>query len=248
MHRAQTSAGEHVVVKVLRPNIREILASDLALLRKLARVLKRVKPLARAADIDALVNEFDQVTTRELNLRLEAQNMERFAEDFAGDSRVRVPRIYYRESSTGTLTMEDVSYIRIDDVAALKEAGIDPKAVARKVYTVYLSQFFVTFRIHADPHPGNIFVRPLPTVEEAASPRYSSGFPPEDAAPYAFDRPFALYFIDFGMVIEMPPRFRTALREFVIGLGTRDARRVLNSYSQVGVIQPGADGWPASKR
>jgi predicted unusual protein kinase regulating ubiquinone biosynthesis (AarF/ABC1/UbiB family) len=241
VHRARSLAGAPVVVKVLRPHIREITMSDFFLLRKLASQLRRVKPIARSADIDAIVNEFVQVTTRELDLHLEARNIERFAEDFAADPGVLVPRVHHRESAAGTLTMEDVSYIGIDDVSALERAGIDRKVLARKVYNVYLRQFFITYRIHADPHPGNIFVRPLPTTEESAAGRYPSGFRPGDPVPYAHNRPFAVFFVDFGMVVEMPPRFHDALREFVIGLGTRDPRRVLNSYSLVGVIQPGAD-------
>jgi predicted unusual protein kinase regulating ubiquinone biosynthesis (AarF/ABC1/UbiB family) len=241
VHRAQSLRGSPVVVKVLRPHIREIVTSDLVLLRKLAGGIKHVKPLARRADVDGIVNEFSQVTSRELDMRLEARNIERFAEDFAADRQVGVPRIHYRESSMGVLTMEDVAYIRIDDVAALEQAGISPKAVARKVYGVYLRQFFITYRIHADPHPGNIFVRPLPTAEETASRHYATGVQPGAAAPSASARPFALFFVDFGMVVEMPPRFREALREFVIGLGTRDARRILNSYSQIGVVPGDAD-------
>ena len=138
--------------------------------------------------------------------------------------------------------MEDVSYIRIDDLAALKRAGIDRKAVARKVYDVYLTQFFLTYRIHADPHPGNLFIRPLPTPEEAIEhPIDWRGFQPGDPVPYAPDRSFQLVIVDFGMVVEMPPAFREGLREFAIGLGTRDARRILDSYSKLGVLQRGAD-------
>jgi predicted unusual protein kinase regulating ubiquinone biosynthesis (AarF/ABC1/UbiB family) len=241
VHRARSLRGEPVVVKVLRPHIREIVTSDLVLLRKLAGGIKHVKPLARRADVDGVVNEFSQVTSRELDMRLEARNIERFGEDFATDPQVGVPRIHYRESSTGVLTMQDVAYIRIDDVGALERVGISPKAVARKVYRVYLRQFFITYRIHADPHPGNIFVRPLPTAEETTARPYPTGFEPSGPVPSASSRPFALFFVDFGMMVEMPPRFRDALREFVIGLGTRDARRILNSYSQVGVVPADAD-------
>jgi predicted unusual protein kinase regulating ubiquinone biosynthesis (AarF/ABC1/UbiB family) len=242
VHRAQTITGEAVVVKVLRPGIQEMIGSDMELLRKMSRWLKSAKPIARRADIDALVTEFDTVTTRELDLRSEAQNSERFAEDFAADPGLATPRIYQDLSSSSILTMEDVSYIRIDDVAALHEAGIDRKAVARKIYDVFLTQFFLTYRVHADPHPGNIFVRPLPTLEEITDHPVSwSGFKPGSNVPYAEKRPFQLVFVDFGMVVEMPPSLREGLREFAIGLGTRDARRILDSYSKLGVLRRGAN-------
>ncbi len=242
VHRAQTIAGEPVVVKVLRPGIRETIASDMQLLRRVSSWLKLVKPIAQRADVDAIVQEFDTVTMNELDLRLEALNAELFAEDFAGDPGVATPRIYHGQSSSGILTMEDVSYIRIDDLAGLKRVGIDRKAVARKVYDVYLTQFFITYRIHADPHPGNLFIRPLPTAIEAIEhPIDWRGFEPGDPVPYAAERPFQLVIVDFGMVVEMPPGFREGLREFAIGLGTRDARRILDSYSKLGVLQRGAD-------
>ena len=138
--------------------------------------------------------------------------------------------------------MEDVSYFRIDDLAALDAVGIDRKAVARKVYNVYLEQFFVTYRVHADPHPGNLFIRPLPISQEIAShsPNWG-GYRPGDDVPYAAGRPFEIVIVDFGMFVELPLRLREALREFAIGLGTRDARRILESYAKVGVVQPGAN-------
>jgi predicted unusual protein kinase regulating ubiquinone biosynthesis (AarF/ABC1/UbiB family) len=242
VHRARTTAGEPVVVKVLRPGIRETIAADMKLLRRMSFWLKSAKPITRRADIDAIMEEFATVTTKELDLRLEARNAERFARDFAEDPGLAAPRIYNERSASTVLTMEDVSYIRIDDVEELQAAGIDRKAVARKVYDVFLTQFFITYRVHADPHPGNLFVRPLPTLEEIAEhPLGWSGFRPGDPIPYVEQRPFQLVLVDFGMVVEVPATLREGLREFAIALGTRDARRVLDSYSKLGVLQKGAD-------
>jgi predicted unusual protein kinase regulating ubiquinone biosynthesis (AarF/ABC1/UbiB family) len=67
------------------------------------------------------------------------------------------------------------------------------------------------------------------------------GFAPDEPVPYAFNRPFQVVVVDFGMFVELPQRLREGLREFAIGLGTRDARRVLDSYAKVGVLQPGGD-------
>lgn len=239
VHRARTVGGESVVVKVLRPGIHEVIRADIRLLRQLAHWLKWIRPIARRANIDAIVNEFDVVTNNELNLRLEAQNVERFAEDFAADTGVSVPRIYHSQSSINTLTMEDVSFIRIDNLVELDKVGIDRKAVASKVYNIYLQQFFITYRVHADPHPGNLFIRPLPTAAELAT--YPSGFRPGDNVPYALDRPFQLVIVDFGMFVELPQRMREGFREFAIGVGTRDSRRILDAYTKVGVLRSGAD-------
>ncbi|MDX6464207.1 MAG: hypothetical protein QOE55_7904 [Acidobacteriaceae bacterium] len=242
VHRAQTVAGEPVVVKVLRPGIREIIRDDMKLLRQVASRFRKVKIIAERADVDSVIQEFDLVTNRELDLRLEQTNAERFAEDFAHDPGVAAPRIYHDQSTASVLTMEDVSYIRIDDLPGLVRVGIDPKAVARKIYDIYLTQFFETYRIHADPHPGNLFIRPLPTVlEKGAHPIAWEGFKPADFVDYAPGRSFQIVVVDFGMVVEMPPGLREGLREFAIGLGTRDARKILNSYAKLGVLQGNAD-------
>jgi predicted unusual protein kinase regulating ubiquinone biosynthesis (AarF/ABC1/UbiB family) len=130
-----------------------------------------------------------------------------------------------------------VGWLKISGLAALEEAGIDRTEVARHLYQVYMRQIFVHHFVHADPHPGNLFVRPLPLAGEAP-------FAPGDpvSAPAGGERrPFQIAFVDFGMVAEVPERLRGALREYLIGLGTRDAARVVHSYVLAGVLLPGAD-------
>jgi len=83
-----------------------------------------------------------------LDLRLEQTNAERFAEDFAADTRGRAPGSITTKSSASGLTMEDVSYIRIDNLTGWARVGITPRPSAQ-IYDVYLTQFFETYRIHA---------------------------------------------------------------------------------------------------
>ena len=136
-----------------------------------------------------------------------------------------------------TLTLENVGWLKIGDLAALEQAGIDRSEVARILYRIYLRQIFEHRFVHADPHPGNLFVRPLPMEDELP-------FAPGDAVPPLADgaqRSFQIVFVDFGMVAVIPDRLRGALREYVIGLGTRDAARLVHSYVAAGVLLPGAD-------
>lgn len=97
-----------------------------------------------------------------------------------------------------------------------------------------MQQIFVHHFVHADPHPGNLFVKPLPLPGEAP-------IGPGDPILEGTDRPFQIVFVDFGMVAEIPERLRGALREYAIGLGTRDAARLVQSYVSAGVLLPGAD-------
>ncbi len=231
VHAASLPSGEEVVVKILRPGIDILVETDLAALRRASHWLTFSRTIRRRVDVTWLEREFRTVTRRELDLVAEGHSVERFAADFADDSRVVIPRVYWAQSGRRCLTLEDVGAIKITDRAAMVAAGIDPGEVARRLYAVFMQQFFVTHFVHADPHPGNIFVRPIPAPEAAESEPSS----PQETTP------FVLAFVDFGMMTEIPERLRAALREFAIGLGTRDARRMVASYVQAGTLLDEAD-------
>ena len=229
VHRARLATdggagGREVVVKVLRPGIEVLVETDLAAVRLATRLLGRWKKLRRRVDLALLYDEFATTTRRELDLVLEGDNAERFAADFAADPKVRIPEVFREASSRHVLTLEDVAFLKIADLPALDAAGVDRAEVARVLYRTYMRQVFDHFFIHADPHPGNLFVEPL-------------GPPPEGGG----GRRFRLVFVDFGMVTTIPPRLRAALREYAIGLGTRDAARMVRAERAAGVILPGAD-------
>jgi predicted unusual protein kinase regulating ubiquinone biosynthesis (AarF/ABC1/UbiB family) len=237
VHPARLLSGEAVVVKVLRPGIDVLVETDLAATGLAFRLLKVSRNLRRRVDLDRVADEIGTITRRELDLANEGRNAERFAEDFAGDARVAIPRVYWAASSSRTLTLENVGYLKIADLPAIERAGISRPEVAKILYRIYMQQIFVHHFVHADPHPGNLFVKPLPLPGEAP-------FAPGDRVPPpppGVERPFQIVFVDFGMVSPIPERLRAALREYAIGLGTRDASRLVHSYVSAGVLLPGAD-------
>jgi predicted unusual protein kinase regulating ubiquinone biosynthesis (AarF/ABC1/UbiB family) len=148
----------------------------------------------------------------------EGRYAERFAENFAGDPDVYLPEVHWDFTAPRTLTEENVAFLKVTDRTAMEAAGIDPGEVARKLFGIYMRQIFVHNLVHADPHPGNLFVRPLPGEGR-----------------------FQVVFVDFGMVAEIPPRVRRALRHFLIGMGSRDAGMVVDALRDAGYLLPGAD-------
>lgn len=236
VHQARLPDGEPVVVKVLRPGIDVLVETDLAAVSLALRLLKVSSRIRKRVDLDRLAAEIITITHGELDLAAEGRNAERFARDFAGDARVCIPRVHWSWSAGRTLTLEDVGFLKIGDLAALERAGISRPEVARTLYRIYMQQIFVHHFVHADPHPGNLFVRPLPADGEAP---FRPGDPVQ--APAEGQRSFQVVFVDFGMVGAIPERLRGALREYAIGLGTRDASRVVHSYVAAGVLLPGAD-------
>jgi len=238
-HRVRLRTGENAVVKVLRPGIDKIVETDLAAIALGFRWLKLWKEVNRRVDADWLAAEFALITRRELDFGNEGRNAERLRQDFAGDCRIHIPKIHWEYCASHTLTLEDVSYIRIGDVTAIEAAGISRAEVADCIYNLYMRQVFETHFVHVDPHPGNLFVRPLPGPMEKESG--ISAFAPGDTVPHCPKRPFQIVFIDFGMMAPIPERLREAIREYAIGLGTRDSARIVQSYVKAGTLLPGAD-------
>jgi predicted unusual protein kinase regulating ubiquinone biosynthesis (AarF/ABC1/UbiB family) len=222
VHRAQLLTTDGVVVKVQRPGIETIVETDLRAIYTATRWLKRYRPVQRRVDLDRLYDEFSRTTRSELDFVAEGENAEQFALDFADDPGVRIPRIYAQTSTRRVLIMENVADIKITDFEAIEAAGIDRREVARCLFDTYVKQLFVHNFVHADPHPGNLFIQPLPPI---------TGQP----------RPFRIVFVDFGMVAAVPERVRKHLRDYLVGFATRDAGRLVRAYQGAGVLLPGAD-------
>ncbi|MGW9158996.1 ABC1 kinase family protein [Microbacterium sp. NPDC055665] len=226
VHRARLSeldaadtGLDQVVVKVQRPGIDGIVAVDLAALRRVARWLTRVRIVADRVDAPALVEEFAATSLEEIDYLHEAASAERFREYFADDPRVAAPEIVWERSTRRVLTLSDVTAIKINDTDALRAAGIDPSEVAAVFAEVMFDQVFTHSFVHADPHPGNIFVTPVPSVPGG----------------------FQLTFIDFGMMAEVPDSLRDGLRTLLIAVAGRDSRGLVAAAQEIGVLLPSAD-------
>ncbi|GAA4197097.1 AarF/ABC1/UbiB kinase family protein [Microbacterium oryzae] len=213
---AETGIAE-VVVKVQRPGIDEIVAVDLAALRRVGGWLSRVRAVSSRVDAPALVAEFAATSLEEIDYLHEAAASERFAADFAGDARVAIPAVVWERTTRRVLTLEDVTAIKITDAEGLRAAGIDPAVVAPVFAAVMFDQMFGTGYFHADPHPGNIFVTP------------------------SADGSWKLTFIDFGMMGAVPDSTRRGLRRLLIAAAARDGAGLVAAVQDVGVLLPSAD-------
>ncbi len=238
-HRAVLPDGRAVILKVLRPGIHVLVETDLKVMGRVCRWLKIFQFVRQRMDLDVLLAEFTRTTRCELDLNQERLNLQRFADAFAADGHVYVPEIFEAFCRPSVLTLENVAYIKITDIGGLQAAGIEPAAVAERLYETYMHQIFVTNFVHVDPHPGNLFVRPLTTAEEAESGQ--SGFEPGDQIPYQPERPFQLVFVDFGMTAEISERLKAAMRMAAIGISTQDTRKVIEAYIVAGALRPGTD-------
>ena len=227
VHRAKLG-HEHdvgfrdVVIKVQRPGIAAIVDTDLSALSRVGTWLMRYRPIRTHADVAALLREFSATLHEEIDYEHEADNAETFHQNFADNPGVQVPRVVRSLSTRRVLTLEDLSAIKITDYAAITDAGIDRAQVAERLVAAYLKQIFEDGFVHADPHPGNLFVTPVPG---------------QDGEPVTW----RLTFVDFGMMARIPDTVRSSLRELLIAVGTRDATRVVKAYQMLDMLLPGAD-------
>lgn len=228
-HRARLSDADvadtgfrDVVVKVQRPGIDDIVAVDLAALRKIAERSRRIRFVSDRVDAPALVEEFAQTSLDEVDYLKEAANAARFTENFAHDVRVGAPEIAWERTTRKVLTLSDVTAIKINDVDALQAAGIDPAAVAETFADIMFEQVFAHGFFHGDPHPGNIFITPSTGTD-------------------ADEQPWRVTFIDFGMMGEIPAELRGALRSAVLAVAARDGKKLVAAAQQVGVVLPSAN-------
>lgn len=229
VHRARLKPGtQHatlpldVVVKIQRPGIEKLIDVDFSALRRFGGWLQHYPPIRLRVDVMALIDELSAVVHREIDYLQEGKNAETFAANFSSRRRVRVPRVYWSHTTVRVLTLENVYAIKITDYDAIAAAGIDRNEVARVLFDTYLKQIFSDRFFHADPHPGNLFVAPVP----AAGRRKTT---------------WRLTFVDFGMVGSIPDHLYQGLRDILIGIGTRDSAKLVAAYQALGVLLPGAD-------
>jgi predicted unusual protein kinase regulating ubiquinone biosynthesis (AarF/ABC1/UbiB family) len=229
VHRARLCVNDingdfcDVVVKIQRSFIDQLIEVDLTALRQVGSWLEKYPPIAKRVDVSALVEEFSTTIREEVDYLAEGRNDEIFTENFKHVPRVHVPRVVWSHTTRHVLTLEDVFAIKITDYGAISAAGIDRLEVANELLDIYLKQIFEDGFFHADPHPGNLFVTPLPGQFENGKPAWR------------------LTFVDFGMVGRVPDNLRVGLRELLISVGTRDAARLVRSYQTLDILLTGAD-------
>lgn len=227
VHRAKLAPAdaelvgfEDVVVKIQRPGIDAIVKVDLAALRKIAGWLNRVAFISRRVDLPALLKEFAAVSLEEIDYLHEGSNAERFTENFIENPAVQAPTVVWERTTRRVLTLSDVTAIKINDRARLKAIGVDPAEVAESLSSAMFDQLFTHGFFHADPHPGNIFVTP------------------------GTESDWALTFVDFGMMGEVPDSLKGGLQRLVIAVAARDVKGLVSSIRSMGMLLPTAESAP----
>ena len=219
VHKAVLVAtGEEVAVKVQRPHIEQLVRSDLSTIKFVIWIINRLVDTREFIDLMGVYREFKRTIYEEIDYVTEAANARRFKEMFKDDPAIYIPRVYEEYTTRRVLVLEWINGIKINDYAALDAAGIDKLEVAKRTVRAYFHQFFEAGFFHADPHPGNIFIKKGPP----------------EVGPI-------IEFVDFGMVGSLTRSMKKALRDLFVSFVLRDSRALVDALRRLGFIGEGAN-------
>jgi predicted unusual protein kinase regulating ubiquinone biosynthesis (AarF/ABC1/UbiB family) len=210
VHRARL--GDQVVaVKVLRPNVQDLIAVDLDISFRVLLFLNILFPNHHIRALTNVVREFSVRILEEMDFVLEAENIALFHQHFSDDARVRAPRVFNEASSRRVLVLEWVTGDKVDRLAPRFASGdLDFLDLMRKLTATYLRMLMRDGFLHADPHPGNILVQ-------------------QDGT---------LVFLDWGMVVKLSRSTRDTLVKLALAAGRDDLDAMISGMYELGMIDP----------
>jgi ubiquinone biosynthesis protein len=198
VHTAQLKDGTDVVIKVLRPNIRQQITRDVNLLHTVAALAERYWQHGKRLRPCEVITEFEKILYDELDLLREAANASQLKRNFSDTDVLYVPEVYWPYCRPDVMVMERIYGIQISNVEALRANNIDLKTLAERGVEIFFTQVFRHNFFHADMHPGNLFV--------GTDGRYMA--------------------VDFGIMGTLNPVDQRYLAENFLAFFNRDYRRV----------------------
>lgn len=219
VHKAVlASTGETVAVKVQRPHIQQLIGMDLSSLRFVIWIITHLVDTGNFIDLWGVYREFRRTVYEEADFVAEANNAKRFAEMFRDDQTICIPKVYEQYVTRKVIVLEWIDGIKINDYATLDAAGINRLEAANRTVKAYFHQFFEAGFFHADPHPGNIFIK--------------QGSQPQSPV---------IAFLDFGMVGSITRNTKKLIRELFASIVTRDTHTLVKTLGKLGFIGPSAN-------
>jgi ubiquinone biosynthesis protein len=215
VHVATLKNGPEVVVKILRPGMRENIDLDLEVLDYLAELADRYWGEARRLRPVELVREYRKTILDELDLMREAGNAAQLKRNFAGSTLLYVPEVHWDYCRVNVMVMERIHGIIVNNVGELRARGANIRKLAENGVEIFFTQVFRDNFFHADMHPGNIFVQ----LDDPENPRYAA--------------------VDFGIVGTLQTRDQHYLAENFMAFFDRNYARVAALHVESGWVPRG---------
>ena len=212
VHAATLPDDSDVVVKIIRPGIKHIIASDLRVLHTAAKLAERFWRHGKRIKPTALVKEFEQTIFDELDLTREAANASLLRRNFEGSNQLYVPKVHWPYCKSSIMVMERIYGVPVSNIELFKQKQVDLKKLAQYGVEIFFTQVFRDSFFHADMHPGNIFV----DISDPQQPHYCG--------------------VDFGIMGTLSPDDQYYLAENVMAFFERDYRRVAVLHVESGWV------------
>ncbi len=214
VHEARTADGTRLAVKVLYPNVAEIIRVDLRVLGWALKIYRTFVPINQ---IERVHEQLGDMLARETDLANEARCIERMRTNFADDPDTLFPTVYPTWSCQTVLTMSFMDGVKISKKDALSTLGLDPYAVATKLTQVFYKQLFLDRFFHADPHPGNFFVQKGPAGQ------------------------VRIVVLDLGSATALSGNLADGMLDILQGLLTKNDDMVVRGIETMGFVAEGGD-------
>ncbi len=258
VHAAVLRGGRDVVVKVQRPDIRELLADDLEFFRELAGFITKHTQMGARVDMLGIIAQLERALLDELDYRIEARNAASFRRALAEFPRLLVPKIIEGFTTEKVLTIERVRGVKIDEISPLTRIEHDFEPLAEEITRAYLKTIIIDGHFHADPHPGNFFVvlpetdNPLTPAELKARNRRSEvravsthiqriEQQAQADAPPAPEADVKLSLIDFGMTARLSTKMRDRIVHLLMALADNRGDDAADTLIGIGDPMPDFD-------
>jgi ubiquinone biosynthesis protein len=205
VHKAVLKSGVVVVIKVQRPGIEKTIHEDLEILKTLAELAARYLPELRIYNPVAIVNEFRRSMENETNFVIEANNIRRFAKNFAGDPFIKIPEVYSEYTGRRVLVMEALDGLPLSQSGSLLQEGMDPDLIIKRGLKAYMKMIYTDGFFHGDLHAGNVLLM----------------------------RDGSLGLVDFGIVGRLNRRTQSAIANMFLSLAEEDYDRLSYLYVEL---------------
>jgi len=259
VHAAVLRGGRDAVVKVQRPNIRDILADDLEFFRELATFMTKHTQMGERVDMIGVITQLERALLDELDYRIEARNGASLRRALAEFPRLLVPKVIEGYTTEKVLTTDRVRGLKVDDVSPLIRMEHDFAPLAEALTRAYLKTIIIDGHFHADPHPGNVFVV-LPQTDNPMTPaelkaRDRRGVPravhspiqrmeqqAQKTAPHSTeDIDVRLSLIDFGMTARLSIKMRERIVILLMALADNRGDDAAETVIELGDALPEFD-------
>jgi len=207
VHHGKLKDGTVVVLKVQRPGIREVIETDLRILKTIADRAEKSSSELQIFNFPGMVTDFARQIMAELDFVRDGKNADLLAKNMRGIEGVRIPRIHWQYTGQRLIVMDYMKGVRIDQVEKIKKMGVDAKTIALLGFRVYMKQIFEDGFFHGDPHPGNLLVNPKGE----------------------------LILLDFGLIGVLRPEKRDLLLKMLMAIVDKDIDGLVDVFAALGI-------------